>query len=52
MVACGEIKKIGLELDKELSTVSEKDYRIKNYYRKYQRKELGSTSSNIKENDK
>ena len=29
MAACSDIKEIGLELDKELNTVLEKNYRIK-----------------------
>ena len=29
MLACSDIKEIGLELDKELNTVLEKNYRIK-----------------------
>ena len=34
MAACSDIKEIGLELDKELNTVLEKNYRIKENIRK------------------
>ena len=33
MAACSDIKEIGLELDKELNTVLEKNYRIKDNIR-------------------
>ena len=53
MAACSNIKEICLELDKELNTVLEKNYRIKeNIKENIKEKNFGSTSSYFRENKK
>ena len=53
MAACSDIKEIGLELDKGLQHYIRKELHNKRkYWRKYQIKELGSTLSYIRKDEK
>ena len=53
VAACSNIKEICLELDKELNTVLEKNYRIKENIREnIKEKNFGSTSSYFRDNKK